>query len=261
VFHPQEDLIVFSQIYSLTEELREEGTVNFTFFRHGEEYLTRTNAIREIAHDNIFEKFPLQNFPPDYYNIRVTVLDGKNREILFDQKGFEVTPLPDLPRPWIISKIMPASQNIVYSHILGKQFAKKGKLEEARRLLERAYNQNPLSLEYASNYAKVLFERKEYSKVKEIFIPFLENPQNDFKFLSLLGASYQASEEYESAIASYKKYLSHYGTNLNILNSIGKCYFKLGNTKEALIAWEKSLEIDAQQEELKKLVDILKTKN
>jgi len=260
VFHPQEDLIVFSQMYSLTEELREEGTVKFTFYRHGEEYLARTKAIREFAHDNIFEKFPLQNFPPDYYNIKASILDGENREILFDQKGFEVTPLPDLPRPWIISKVMPASQNIVYSHILGKQLAKKGKLEEAGRLLERAYNQNPLSLEYASSYAEVLFERKEYPKIKEILIPFLENSQKDFKFLPLLGASYQALKEYESAVASYKKYLSHYGTNLNILNSIGKCYYQLGNTKEALIAWEKSLEINPHQEELKKLVESLKGK-
>jgi len=248
-------------MYSLTEELRKKGSVKFTVYRHGEEYLVRTKATREFAHDHIFEKFPLKNFPPDYYDIKVSVLDGKNREILFDRKGFEVTPLPDLPRPWIISKVMPASQNIVYSHILGQQFARKGKMEEAGRLLEKAHNRNPLSLEYASSYAELLFERKEYPKVKEILIPFLENPQKDFKFLSLLGASYQSLEEYESAIAAYKKYLSHYGTNLNILNSIGKCYFQLGNIKEALIAWEKSLEIDAQQEELKKLVDTLKTKN
>ncbi|KPJ69643.1 hypothetical protein AMJ44_03030 [candidate division WOR-1 bacterium DG_54_3] len=260
VFHPHEDLIVFFQMYSLTEELRKKGIVKFTLYRNEEEYLARRKAIREFAHDNIFEKFPLQNFPPDYYSIKVSILDAKNREILSDQKGFEVTPLPDLPRPWIISKVMPASQSIVYSYILGKQFARKGKLEEAGRLLERAYNQNPLSLEYASSYAEVLFDREEYPKVKKILIPFLENPQKDFKFLPLLGASYQALEEYESAIASYKKYLSHYGTNLKILNSIGKCYYQLGNTKEALIAWEKSLEINPHQEELKRLVESLKGK-
>ncbi|GAH69061.1 unnamed protein product, partial [marine sediment metagenome] len=65
----------------------------------------------------------------------------------------------------------------------------------------------------------------------------------------------------EEAISFYKEYLSHAGTNLNILNSIGKCYYRLGNIKEALITWEKSLEINSNQKALKKLVDQLKRKN
>jgi len=79
--------------------------------------------------------------------------------------------------------------------------------------------------------------------------------------LSLLGACCQALEEYEGAISFYKAYLSHAGTNLNILNSIGECFYRLGNIKEALRTWEKSLEINPNQENIRKILDRLKKKD
>jgi tetratricopeptide (TPR) repeat protein len=78
--------------------------------------------------------------------------------------------------------------------------------------------------------------------------------------MQMMGQSCQALGELNEAISHYKDYLSHFGTNIIILNSIGKCYYQLGNTKEALIAWEKSLELNPDQEELKKLVKSLKEK-
>jgi tetratricopeptide (TPR) repeat protein len=42
------------------------------------------------------------------------------------------------------------------------------------------------------------------------------------------------------------------------LNSLGECYFKLGNNEQALRAWEKSLEINPKQEKIKKLIEQLK---
>jgi tetratricopeptide (TPR) repeat protein len=99
---------------------------------------------------------------------------------------------------------------------------------------------------------------KEYQKTKEILVPFLNNSDGNYEFLKLLGKSCQALGEFEEAITYYKNYLSHYGTNLEILNSIGECYYQLGNKKEALVAWEKSLEINPRQEKVKKLVTLIK---
>ena len=90
-------------------------------------------------------------------------------------------------------------------------------------------------------------------------LPFLKD-QEKYEFLGILGQSCQALGEYGEAISYYKDYLSHYGTNLNVLNSIGECYYRLGNLEEALIAWEKSLEIDPKQEKLKKTVESIREK-
>ena len=54
--------------------------------------------------------------------------------------------------------------------------------------------------------------------------------------------------------------MSHFGTNIFILNAVGECYYQLGNTAEALFAWEKSLELNPNQEKIKALVKALKEK-
>jgi len=260
IFHPKEDLIVFFQTLGMTKELHEEGTVKFTFYKREEEFLTKEKRIKQSAQKNVIEKFPLRNFLPDYYKIKVSILDAEKRIILADDKDFEITPSADLPRPWVISKVMPSSHNIVYSFILGSQFAKKGDLREAEKYLKKSYSEVPTSLEYTLNYGQLLFKKKDYKKAKKILHPFSENPEKNFQSLSLLGACCQSLEEYEEAISFYKTYLSHAGTNLNILNSIGECYYRLGNTKEALRAWEKSLEINPNQENIRKILDRLKKK-
>ena len=75
-----------------------------------------------------------------------------------------------------------------------------------------------------------------------------------------MGESCQALGELGEAIAHYKEYLAYYGTDLRILNSIGTCYHQMGNTEEALIAWERSLTINPQPEELEALVKSIKEK-
>ncbi|UCC40130.1 MAG: GWxTD domain-containing protein [Candidatus Aminicenantes bacterium] len=260
VFHPKEDLVVFFQIRGLTQEFQKNGRIKFTFFKKEEEFLTKVKNFNEYTQSDIFETFPLGNFPPDYFRIRVALLDREETEILFDEDVFEISPLADLPRPWVISKVMPSSQNIVYSYIRGAQFAQKGNLQEAEHFLKKAFNEEPTSLKYALSYGEILYKKKAYQKVKEILLPLLEDTKKSYKSLPLLGASCQALKEYEEAISYYKEYLSHAGTTLNILNSIGECYYRLGNIEEALIAWQKSLEIDSNQEELKRLVNRLKIK-
>lgn len=260
-FHPKEDMVVFFQTLSLTEELKKTGSVKFNFYKKEEEFLSQEKSLEDFAQTNIIETFPLRTFTPDYYKIEVSILDGKKNIVMSDDRNFEITHAADLPRPWIISKVMPSSQNIAFSYILGNQFVRKGDLEAAAKHLKKAYDEVPTSLEYALSYSQLLFKTEEYQKAKSILMPFSANPTKSYQALSLLGASCQALEEYEDAISFYKAYLSHAGTNLQILNSVGECYYRIGNYKEALVAWEKSLAIDPNQENLKKIVTDLKKKN
>jgi tetratricopeptide (TPR) repeat protein len=122
--------------------------------------------------------------------------------------------------------------------------------------LEKAYNENPASPKYGLDLSQFLFENKEYQKAQQIALPFVKRERNEF--LQVLARSFQALNEYEQAIQYYKEYLSHYGTHIPILNSIGECYFSLGNLKEAITAWERSLELNPNQESLKKTVESIK---
>jgi tetratricopeptide (TPR) repeat protein len=81
-----------------------------------------------------------------------------------------------------------------------------------------------------------------------------------YDFLEYLGAAEQELGAWAEAVAHYKDYLSHFGTNLLILNAVGDCYVKLGNPVEALVAWERSLQLEPKQPALQDKVRALKDK-
>ena len=87
----------------------------------------------------------------------------------------------------------------------------------------------------------------------------MKGPQRA-EFTGLFGQASQARGDFETAIASYQEYLTHYGTNINVMNSIGECHLKLGRNAEALSIWEKSLELSPNQEKIRTLVESLKGK-
>jgi len=54
--------------------------------------------------------------------------------------------------------------------------------------------------------------------------------------------------------------MGHFGTNINVMNAIGDCYFKLGRNEDALKIWEKSLQLSPNQDRVRKLVEAIKEK-
>ncbi|MEE9500970.1 MAG: GWxTD domain-containing protein, partial [Candidatus Aminicenantaceae bacterium] len=257
-FSKNETLYLFFQIFGLTEELSVQGTLEYSLFNEEEKIHSFSKKIADYPDKTYFlEEFPLANYSPAYYKIRVALLDDSNKEILFSQRDFYISLQPTVPRPWVLSFPMPPSDDPLYANILGLQYENKGELQKAHSLLEEAFRKQPKSAKYGLDFARLLSAEKEFQRVKEIALPFLKE-QEKYEFLSVLGQSCQALGEYAEAIAYYKDYLTRFGTFIQILNSIGECYYRLGNIEEALIAWEKSLEINPDQEDLKKTVESIK---
>jgi len=259
-FSRKDNLYLFFQIYGLDDALKENGYLEYSISKDNEKVHSLIKAIKEYPDKtNFFEEFSLGNFTPAYYKIKVSLLNRNREEILFEQSNFYISQFAFLPRPWILSLPRPSSDDPSYSNILGNQFLNKKDIQTAKSLLEKAYQKDPKSIKFALDFSRALLMAKEYQRVKQIAIPFLKS-QEKYKFSGILGQSCQALGKFEDAVSYYKDYLSHYGTNINVLNSIGECYYKLGNNEEAIIAWEKSLEISPKQEKLKKIVKSLKEK-
>jgi tetratricopeptide (TPR) repeat protein len=143
--------------------------------------------------------------------------------------------------------------------MLGNQYANKKDVAKAKSLLEAACRKNPGSVKYALDYGRILFADKEYEQTIQVALPFLQG-ENKYDVLEILGQASQALARYAEAISYYKEYLTRFGTNLSILNAIGECYVAIGDVREALVAWEKSLQLNPKQEELRKRVQQLKEK-
>jgi len=260
-FAKNDTLYLFFQIYGLTPELAENKTLEYALYKDEEKVFSRTKKVAEYPNLAYFlEAFPLKDLAPANYRLKVTLLDENGREMVYEQDFFYITPQSGPPRPWVLSFPGPPSDDPLYANILGLQYQEKGEREKARALLEEAYRKRPLSAKYALDFAEFLLEEKDYRRVREIAARFLETEEK-WGFLSVLGQSSQALGEYSQAISYYKDYLSRFGTNLQILNAVGECYYRLGDMEEALVAWEKSLELNPDQVDLRKMVESIKRRS
>lgn len=261
IFLRQDTLVAAFQVHGMNQALREKGEIKFVFFKGGEEFLTLTKKIPEYSDlPNILGQFPLHDFTPYHYRIQVSLLvEGK--EVLSESEDFDVTYAEAIPRPWVYSKVLTEIEDPVYSCIIGIQLYNTGKIAEARDHLEKAFQRNPNSVDFALNLARVYLTLAEWKKIEPVLLPFSNLPEPPvYELFMILGKAYQNSGELNKAIAIFDKALSHYGLNIHLLNSIGECYFQLGIPDEALAAWEKSLELNPDQPEIKKNVKILKEK-
>jgi GWxTD domain-containing protein len=260
-FARNESLFAFFQAWGLDSGLRSQGKIKFTFYKKEAEFLTKTRGLGEYGPGSDFlEEFPLAGFPPDYYKIKVSVLDAGGNEVLAADEDFEVTMAADLPRPMIISRVMPGSRVEEYDYALGLQMLNLGRDKEAYGFLEKAYAKNPAQLRYALGISQVLFSGKEYQRVKDILAPFAQAEAPADQVYFLLGKSCHALGQYTEAVTYYQDYLSRFGVNLEILNLLGMAHYRLGNSAEALQAWRKSLEINPGQEDIRKLAESLEKK-
>jgi len=258
IFLPQDTLFLGFQILGLASDLEQRGMLKYEIFKENEQFSSLTKRVNEYQdRSNFKEEFSLKEFSPGYYRIKVALLDG-DQEVLSESENFEVTPVAGLPRPWVYLRTLSPSSDPVYSFILGGQLFSKGEIDKARNLLEKAYHSKPNSLNYALNLARVYFIQKEFQKTKEILIPFSEASEASYDVYFLLGKAHQALGEFNQAVSLYHKAISHFGININLLNSLGECYFRLGIIEEALAAWEKSLEINPQQPEIQEKVKSIK---
>ena len=258
-FSAKDSLVLFFQLYGLTEDLRNSGALLYRFYREDKEFLSRTGKVPAgDSGANIFDLQPLADFPPGYYQVRVSLLDGQGREIAGAKENFEVSLSAAVPRPLVISKVVPSVKKADDLFAAGVQYLNKGNLEAARTRLAAAHAGDPGRRELAVAYAQALFRSNDFRRVKEVLLPFAGETESAAEVLALLGQACHALGEFLEASTHYTAYLIRFGANIDILNFLGTCYLQLGNREEAVKAWTKSLELSPNQEKIRALLESLK---
>jgi len=262
VFLAKDFLCLGFQIHGLHPETMGKAEVRYAFLKNDEAFRSFSRKAPEYAEfPNILEQFPLTDFPPAHYAVRVSLLiDG--REVVCDSDQFDVTHLESVKRPWFYSKILPPSSDPVYDYLIGTQLYNAGQNEEAIARLEKACQGRPDSVDYAQNLAQAYMTKGEYKKIEPLLVPFFgQDKPPGYELYLLLGRAYQKTGKWDKAIETFDRTISHYGTNMILLNALGECYFQKGDVNAALTAWQKSLEISPDQPQIRKSMETLRGKN
>lgn len=261
VFLKKDILSLGLQVNGLSPEMREKAEVRYVFLSDETEYRTFSRQISEYPDFPILlEDFSLSDFAPAHYKVRVSLfVDGQ--EVVSGSDEFDITHLEAVSRPWVYSKILPDLSDPVYDYLVGTQLVNIGRVDEAIVRLESAHQRKPEAAEFATSLAQAYMTRGDFQKIEPLLLPFLNQEQTPkYELLFLLGKAYQKSGEFDKAIATFDRAISHYGTNTMLLNTVGECYFQKGDAKAALVVWEKSLEINPDQPQIRKNVETLKEK-
>lgn len=261
VFLMQDELVLTFQIHGMSQELKDRGELKYTFLKNDKEFKSFTKRITEYDEvPDFVEQISLQEFFPAHYRVRVT-LQIEKQEVLFETNEFDVTHVESIARPWIYSQLLAATDDPAYAYIIGQQFFNSGKLQDALEYLGNAYSKKPDNEVFALGLSRIYAELKEYMKIVPILEPFMnlpESPSYDVHFL--MGASYRELGEFGKAIEVFDKAIQQFGVNPLVLNALGGCYYRWGQLSKALTTWEKSLEINPEQPEIRKNVKAIKEK-
>ena len=254
-------LYVVFQLWGLTPELKQGGSLTYEIMReNGDKVKSFSRKLSDYQTPGVFyEEISLENWSPANYLLTVTLTDSNNNSLITQKANFFISHLPSLSRSWVMTQPTEGDASAEVQHALGIQYWNRQDEARAAKYLEAAYRQNPAEASYALDFCRLLLDLKRYQEVLDLAAPYF-NQQQNYDFLEVLGKAAQALGQHEQAINYYKQYLAHFGTNINILNAIGECYLTLGDIDEALYAWERSLQLEPNQENIKAQVKALKEK-
>ena len=258
-FLQTDTMTVYIQLGGFNQQLKQEASLEIALLKEGERFKTIKRKLSEYVDPaNIIEEYPLRDFPPAYYRLEASLLDASDKALITQKTQFYISPLEAIARPWVLSLPYTSPESPEISHILGVQLFNKKDLARALPLLESAYNREPSNPRFALEFARALFQNKDFVRAKGVADRFRESEESSF--LLILGQCSQALGQYEEAISYFKTYLTRFGTSISALNSIGDSYLALGDKEEALSAFEKSLQLEPKQEKIRALVKSLKEK-
>ena len=259
VFSQAETLSMAVQALDLTDALRAEGRLKFTFFKEDTESSSLERALKDLAAGDLAVlDQPLSALAPGYYKVRVELLDGKGARFDAKSADFELSTRPSIPRPMVVSAVAPAFGREDYLYATGLELMNSGDLKGASSRLAEAYALKPGRPDLAAAYGLCLVNAQDFGRAKEVLGPLVAGGQGTSEVLAGLGRAHHALGEFGEAAVRYREYLERFGANIEIMNLLGTCYFKMGNREEALKAWEKSLELSPDQPQIRKLVDEIK---
>lgn len=258
-FGSQDTLHVIFQVLSLTDALRAGGRVKFVFFKEDREFASSEKRLSEFLSGAFFaEEQTLKTFTPGYYKVKVSLLDAAGKELDSKSGDFELSALPSIPRPMVVANVSKSFERADYLYATGLELINAGSFKDAAERLAEAWGLKPDRPEIAAGYGQCLYFLQDYGKAKAVLLPLAPAEKASAEVLSVLGRTCHALGEFTEAAGYYREYLERFGTNIEVMNLLGTCYFQLGMKDEALKIWEKSLQISPDQPQIRKLVDELK---
>ena len=255
-FNLSEGLLVYQQVYlPRTHQGRMEATYRLS--RGSETLIDRTEYIDPVGADeygtiNHIARLSLDGVAPGEYELFVDI-DGDDR----GGTSYTVSlAAGEAEAPHLHMNVGPPPTDPWFAFDRAQQFRTLGQIDAAievlRPAVERVDEQEILAL-----HIELLMEAERYQEVETLLIPLQREQPNNTDILMALAAAYSRMGQNFDAIRFYERVrlATRNEDTTDVLNPLASAYFGDGQTEKAREMLEKSLTVDPDQPEIRRLLD------
>ena len=256
--------LIFCQIYLPTEQRSDlPPDLNLLFSivdTAGEEKTLLERALPktgfpESGVNNLLTRLPLQDLEPGRYSVRLTVSGAESGELERTVEIEIVSSQNPESTVYRSERIVLSSGETRYS--IGKMWELHGMEQKAEEYYLEALRLNPGYEECRIALAGLLERTQQYDKLIRALEPLLIEEPNNIEMLRSVGKAQFGLGEYGKAVKYLERLRIQEGDSPETLNLLGNSYFNDGRLEKARAAWLRSLELDSNQPEIKSKLENL----
>jgi GWxTD domain-containing protein len=259
-FARTDEIAVLFSVLNVTEELRAGGEARIVVRGLREAnpvrkaYVIKLDGVPVQRTLSIPQIIPAADLEPDYYELDV-ILVGPGGETLDEKKGsFVVSPSASMGHPIANAKGFALANQFLYRYMLAQQAEKLDRREAAWSLYEQAYQLNPDYREGVVMYGQFLNKAGAFTEALQVAERLKADDRRQFQYHVIRGQALLGQEKFEEALTDLLLANRSYNSDTGVLNALGRCYYRLGRKAEALQALNASLQLNPDQEAVKKLI-------
>jgi GWxTD domain-containing protein len=209
---------------------------------------------------NITQSLLASGFPPDYYDMTFTLRDGQGTVLDERTTNFIVSPQASVAHPMIVVKASSLANSFIFYYIQAHQYDEVGEEGKAEEMYKTALSLNPAYLQKVPEYAEFLIKIKKFEEAVALVERIKSDTNQAFQYHGLKGRALMGLDRNSDALASLQEANKIYNSDTGLLDALGLCYFRLGETRNALNALNASLKLNPDQPEIKKLIKEVEAK-
>lgn len=265
-FSQEDKPALFFALIDLTEELWQKGKVKIDINGLKENKPSQKSYVIELKNYpfnpilNINSSFLAKDLTPDYYDMKLTLIDGAGQIIDEKSTNFIISPQTPIPHPVILAKAFPLTNNFLYYYSLAYQYDKVKNYAKAEKNYRKAFELNPRRLEGLVEYANFLLKINKLDTALSLIENIKNNEKLKFDYYLIKGIALMKKGEYGEAIANLLEGNQIYNSDTRLLNSLGFCYFKTDQKNKALEVLRASLRLNPEQSEIKNIIKKMEKK-
>ncbi len=261
-----DDVVFFFNIENLTQDLWKGGEVKVSITGStGENPYEKsyTLNLEEYTFNKILflsQSLPASEFIPDYYYLDLTFVDQEGRTVDEQSGKFIISPLNSVAHPNPKIKGVTKQNQFIYYFMLAEQYENLKNDDKAQENYEKAYAMRPEYIKGLIDYANFTLNQNKFDKTLELIERAKDNEDQKFNYYLIKGKAMMGLGRYAEAIVEFLEGNKIYNSDLGLLNSLGFCYHKTDQKKEALEILNISLKLNPEQEQVKALIKEIEKK-